>query len=101
VSSQGAAESDCQVAFMSTKDGNWEIYVANVLRGTVTRLTTSSGNDGLPTWSPDGDQIAFVSDRGGSWGVYAMPATGGEAVEIANWGEAHTNWLVERIAWVR
>jgi TolB protein len=101
VSSQGAAESNCQVAFMSTKDGNWEIYVANVLRGTVTRLTTSSGNDGLPTWSPDGDQIAFVSDRGGSWGVYAMPATGGEAVKVADWGEAHTNWLVERIAWVR
>jgi TolB protein len=101
VSSQGAVESDCQVAFMSTKDGNWEIYVANVFRGTVTRLTTSSGNDGLPTWSPDGDQIAFVSDRGGSWGVYAMPATGGEAVKVANWGEAHTNWLVERIAWVR
>jgi TolB protein len=101
VSSQVSAESDCQIAFMSTRDGNWEIYVANVFRGTVTRLTTSSSNDGLPTWSPDGDQIAFVSDRGGSWGVYAMPAAGGEAVKVANWGEAHTNWLVERIAWVR
>jgi TolB protein len=101
VSSQDLVESNCQVAFMSTRDGNWEIYVADVLRGTVTRLTTSSGNDGLPIWSPDGDQIAFVSDRGGSWGVYAMPATGGEAVRVADWGEAHTNWLIERIAWVR
>jgi tetratricopeptide (TPR) repeat protein len=101
VSSQDPAESNCQIAFMSSRDGNWEIYIANVLRGTVTRLTTSSGNNGLPTWSPDGDQIAFVSDRGGSWGVYAVLATGGEAVKVANWGDARANWLVERIAWVR
>ena len=86
---------------MSSQGGNWDIYAADVPGGTVQRLTTSPGNDGLPTWSPDGSQIAFVSDRGGSWGIYVMPAAGGEAVKVADWGQEHADWLVERITWLR
>ena len=92
---------DCRIAFMSSKGGDWKIYVTSVMSGTVQRLTDAAGNDGLPTWSPGGDQIAFVSDRDGGWGVYVMPATGGEAVKVADWGQEHTDWLVERLAWVR
>jgi TolB protein len=91
----------CQIAFMSSRSGDWEIYVIDVLSGSLKRLTRSTGNDGLPTWSPDGEYIAFVSDRDGSWGVYIMPATGGQAVKVADWSEEHTDWLVERIDWVR
>jgi TolB protein len=86
---------------MSSQAGDWEIYVIDVPSGKLTRLTRSSGNDGLPTWSPDGSHIAFVSDRDGSWGVYTMPATGGKAVKVADWSEDHADWLVERIDWVR
>lgn len=100
-STGSSTSGDCQLAFMSSRDGNWEIYLTAVPGGTVRRLTNSAGNDGLPTWSPDGKHIAFVSDRQGSWGVYIMPATGGEAVKIADWGEDHPDWLVERISWVR
>lgn len=99
--SRDSAASDCRIAFMSSKDGNWEIYVVEVLSGTLKRLTTSRGNDGLPTWSPDGRLLAFVSDRDGRWGVYITPARGGDAVKVADWGEEHADWLVERIAWVR
>ncbi len=91
----------CRVAFMSSSGGNWEIYAADVPGGATQRLTTSPGNDGLPTWSPDGNQIAFVSDRGGSWGIYVMSAAGGEAVKVADWGQEHADWLVERITWMR
>jgi TolB protein len=66
----------CQISFMSSRAGDWEIYVIDVLSGSLKRLTRSTGNDGLPTWSPDGEYIAFVSDRDGSWGVYIMPALG-------------------------
>jgi hypothetical protein len=96
-----SAGKGCQLAFMSSRSGDWEIYVTDVLSGTLTRLTTSAGNDGLPTWSPDGSQIAFISDRDGSWGVYIMLVTGGKAVKVADWGEEHADWLVDRIAWVR
>jgi TolB protein len=97
----GAAGNRCRIAFMSSQGGNWEIYIADVSSGAVTPLTTSPGNDGLPVWSPDGKYIAFVSDRGGSWGVYIMPGTGGAAAKVADWGEEHSDWLVERIAWAR
>ena len=91
----------CQIVFMSSRDGDWEIYTIDVLSGTLKRLTRSTGNDGLPTWSPDGSQIAFVSDRDGSWGVYTMPATGGRAVKVADWSDEFSDWLLERIDWVR
>jgi len=99
--SEKLAGGQCHLAFMSSQSGNWEVYVADVASGAAQRLTTSPGNDGLPTWSPNGSQIAFVSDRGGSWGVYVMPATGGAAVKVADWGKEHADWLVERITWVR
>jgi tetratricopeptide (TPR) repeat protein len=99
--SGNSAGSDCRIAFMSSRSGSWEIYVTDVVSGTVQRLTTSAGNAGLPTWSPNGSQIAFVSDPGGNWGVYVMSATGGEAVKAADWGQEHADWLIERIAWVR
>jgi Tol biopolymer transport system component len=86
---------------MSSRSGDWEIYAIDVSSGRLRRLTTSGGNDGLPTWSPDGDQIAFVSDRDGNWGIYVMPAAGGNAVKVADWGEEHAEWLVERITWMR
>ena len=99
--SEKLAGGQCHLAFMSSQSGNWEVYVADVASGAAQRLTTSPGNDGLPTWSPNGGQIAFVSDRGGSWGIYVMPATGGAAVKVADWGKEHADWLVERITWVR
>jgi len=95
------ASGSCQIAFMSSQNGDWEIYSIDVLSGRLTQLTRSTGNDGLPAWSPDGSHIAFVSDRDGSWGVYTMPAAGGQATRIADWSEAHADWLVERIDWVR
>jgi TolB protein len=99
--SVGSDNSSCQIAFMSSRDGNWEIYLINVLSRELTRLTRSTGNDGLPTWSPDGGHIAFVSDRDGTWGVYTMPAAGGKATRVADWSDEFTDWLVERIDWVR
>jgi hypothetical protein len=30
-----------------------------------------------------------------------MPATGGQAVKVADWSEEHADWLVERIDWVK
>ena len=89
----------CQIAFMSSRDGSWQIYVVDVEGGSVQKLTQSAGSSGLPTWSPDGSRLAFVSDRDGSWGVYVMPSSGGPASKIADWGGQRDNWQVERISW--
>lgn len=45
------------------RDGNRELWVAELTRGIVTPLTTDPANDWFGVWSPDGKQILFASDR--------------------------------------
>ncbi len=97
---------DLTVAFMSLRDGNWEIYTMNAVgpNAGLTRLTTNPANDGLPTWSPDGKHIAFVSDRGGGWAIWAMNRDGSNQQKLFDlpdnpWGTGDWDWTTERIAW--
>jgi len=60
------------IAFMSQRDGNWEIYQIGTDGSGLRRLTDHPAADGLPTWSPDGQWLAFVSNRDGEWAVWAM-----------------------------
>ena len=55
------------IAFMSTRNGNWDIFVWDAATESVSPLVATAANEGLPVWSPDGTQLAFVSDSGGSW----------------------------------
>jgi len=99
------------VAFMSQRDGNWEIYRGNLDGSGLLRLTNDGANDGLPAWSPDGGAIAFVSNREGSWGVWVMnPDGGGQRKLFALPGplDGHVagepdyssrGWVEERISW--
>jgi TolB protein len=66
-----------QIAFMSARDGNTEIYVANVDGSGVRRLTNHPAADSTPTWSPSGSQIAFTSDRTGKPQIYIINAADG------------------------
>ncbi len=45
--------------------------------GTAQRLTTDSGLDLMPRFSPDGKEIAFTGGYDGNNDVYVMPAEGG------------------------
>jgi predicted Ser/Thr protein kinase len=100
-----------QVALMSQRDGNWEIYIADVDGGNLQRLTNNPANDGLPTWSPDGRYIAFVTDRDGPWAVWLMRPDGSGKRRLFDIGgpldgqvrdavpyEIH-GWVEERISW--
>ena len=99
-----------QIAFMSRREGNWNIYVANVDGSNLQRLTDDEADDGLPTWSPDGNAIAFVSNRGGPWAIWAMTPDGfGKRQLFTMEGSpdgfvgadtyASRGWAEERISW--
>ena len=90
-----------QVAFMSARDGNWEIYVLNLANPKPRRLTTNPANDGLPAWSPDGQRIAFLSDRGGIWAIHLMNPDGSDQHQLIPTGGTYEDWLSEQISWVR
>ena len=66
-----------QIAFVSTRDGNPEIYVMDADGNNQIRLTNHPTWDIQPSWSPDGGRIAFVSDRnGGNCQIYVMDSNG-------------------------
>src|SRR6185436_13728271 len=80
-----------QFAFMSPRDGNTEIYVANVDGSNVRRLTNHPAADSTPTWSPSGAQIAFTSDRTGKAQVYIMNAADGSNVRRLTVSEGYAD----------
>src|SRR6267142_2132070 len=73
-----------QLAFVSTADGNPEIYVINSNGTGSTRLTLHPAADVKPAWSPDGTKIAFQSDRDGNAEIYLMNADGSNPVRLTN-----------------
>ena len=48
-----------QIAFVSTRDKNWEIYVMDADGSNPWNLTRHPGWDLTPSWHPDGNRIAF------------------------------------------
>jgi tetratricopeptide (TPR) repeat protein len=90
-----------RIAFMSTRDGNWEIYIMNDDGFGLRRLTFDPAHDGLPTWSPDGKAIAFVSNRDGAWKLWMMDADGSDPRKMFDLGGEGLgpNWHQERISW--
>ena len=42
-----------QIAFASTRDGDWEIFVMDADGSNVTQLTSNSVTDFYPAWSPN------------------------------------------------
>jgi len=92
-----------RVAFMSARDGNWEVYATNMDGSGFKRLTENAAQDGLPTWSPDGKSIAFVSNRGGVWAIWVMNADGSNQRKLfdlgGGYGSGEYDWTRERISW--
>ena len=56
-------DAQAQIAFVSERDGNAEIYVMDTDGNNRRRLTENRSDDWSPSWSPDGKRIVFVSDR--------------------------------------
>jgi TolB protein len=102
-----------QVAVMSKRNGNWDIYVVGADGSGLTRLTTHEADDGLPAWAPDGSTIAFVSNRDEEWAMWATTPDGGAPERLFVLpgspdgkvaGEpdfSSAGWYEERVTWGR
>ena len=63
IAENGYASGRSKIAFASSKDGNYEIYVMDGDGSNQRRVTVNPARDWFPTWSPDGSKIAFLSNR--------------------------------------
>jgi serine/threonine-protein kinase len=57
-------------------DENRDIWVWDLARRTLTRLTSDLAADRAPVWTSDGRRIIFSSDRDGVSNLYWQPANG-------------------------
>jgi TolB protein len=99
--SPGGAPGGTQVAFISARSGNWELYLVDTETGQETRLTNHPATDVAPTWSPNGRQLAFLSDRDGTWALYTLELSSGDVQKVIATGDAYPEPVGERLSWAR
>jgi serine/threonine-protein kinase len=83
-----------RLALTVTENDTTDVWVRDLERGTMTRLTFE-GNNAAAIWSPDGERIVFSSDRDGTFNLYSMLADGsGEATRLTKSGNLQmpTSW---------
>lgn len=71
-----------EIAFTSSRDGDWEIYLMNADGSDIRQLTSNEDFDTAASWSPDGSRIAFYTDRDGNDEIYVMNADGSDQTRL-------------------
>lgn len=64
------------LSFLTTRDGNFEVYSMDASGQNVKNLTRNKALDFWSSWSPDGKHILFYSNRDGNNEIYVMDADG-------------------------
>lgn len=67
-----------QIAFVYGGD----IWIVSKAGGTAHRITSSTGEEAFPRFSPDGKQLAFSATYDGNTDVYTMPVSGGVPLRL-------------------
>jgi serine/threonine protein kinase len=63
------------VAFVSNRDGQWDLYVGLVTGGGLVRLTNDAHVEARPRWSPDGTKLLFSRlNESGLQDIWVTPA---------------------------
>src|SRR5438132_11428080 len=85
-SSSAGGEAQSSIAFVSNRDGNYEIYVMNPDGSGVTPLTNTTPPVGHfdPAWSRNDKQVAFASNRDGNDKINNMNAAGSRGTQLTS-----------------
>jgi Tol biopolymer transport system component len=92
----GSGPSGDDIAFVSSRDGDYAIYLMDADGSGEGRVTDERGDTSTgagvqfqtdPAWSPDGTRIAFASAREGTFDVYVMNADGTDTKRLTSTNE--------------
>lgn len=72
------------IAFGSSRDGHYAIYVMKADGSDVRRLSRGMGMNVRPAWSPDGKRLAFTSNRDGQYEIYVVNRDGSGERRLTN-----------------
>lgn len=81
-----------QIAFISDRDGNQEVYVMNIDGSNQKRLTYNTVSDWDVCWSPDGSKLIFASDTGDYLSLYMINKDGSSIKKFIDNG-SQPSWL--------
>src|SRR6267143_1055857 len=86
VSNAATGNADGRIAFASTRNGSYKIFVMGEDGSGVTQLTPPAMySDDDPVWSPDGTRIAFRSTRNGPYfDIWLMNADGSGVTRLTD-----------------
>lgn len=76
-----------EIAFVSDRTGNQDIYLLDVEGDSVYALIQNEAEDWAPTWSPDGKRLAFASTRDEGWNIYVMNMKNRKIVQLTRTGK--------------
>lgn len=71
------------IAFMSTRDGNWEIYSMNTKGENLKNLSCHKATDYMFSFFPNSEQFVYYSNRDGNDEIYIMSADGKKQTNIS------------------
>src|SRR6185295_19953389 len=74
-----------RIAFMTDRDGDFEVYLMDRDGQNLTNLTQNPHNDGVPTWSAQAHAFTFITTREaeGALSIYRMDANGDHQITLS------------------
>lgn len=63
-----------------------DIWIVDKQGGTASKLSSPSGAEGFPRFSPDGSKVAFSGNYDGNYDVYVIPNYGGVPIRVTYHG---------------
>ncbi len=78
------------LAFLSNRDGAWNLWTMTPTGTDLTQLTLSGGLTSRPNWSPDGQRIAFSAFASGGYQVFVADGDGDNPQQLTN--SPATDW---------
>jgi Tol biopolymer transport system component len=79
------------LAYVGSREGNFDIYTININGGVETKLTEDKGLDDGPDYSPDGEYIYYNSMKSGKMEIWRMKTDGNQKEQLTN--DSYSNWF--------